>query len=272
VVDFVHRRNLTPDDDLPYVREPEYLVLLRLRLAQGDHATALALANRLLQQAETTNRTGDVIERLVLQALIFQAQKEMDCALASSKRALTLAQPEGFVRVFLDEGEPLAKLLNQAKVRQSGTGYAAELLSAIGTTTTNELPTPQLLIEPLSPRELEVLALIETGHSNQAIAARLVISLPTVKRHISNIYAKLGVDSRTQARSSQAAISIHPQYNPRYNLRSMSSRPKTDKLVAKDEEAIWTANSSRFALRASSATNGQSGWMVWTCSRVTTAR
>ncbi len=79
------------------------------------------------------------------------------------------------------------------------TVYAAELLSAIGTVTGNEPSAPQLLIEPLSPRELEVLALIESGHSNQAIAARLVISLPTVKRHISNIYAKLGVDSRTQA-------------------------------------------------------------------------
>lgn len=199
VVDFVQRRHLTPDDDIPHLREPEYLVLLRLRLAQGDHAAAVALANRLLQQAEASNRIGDVVERLVLQALVFQAQKEMDCAQASLKRALTLAQREGFVRVFLDEGEPLAKLLYQVKARQSGTGYAAELLSAISTVTGNESPAPQLLIEPLSPRELEVLALIESGHSNQAIAARLVISLPTVKRHISNIYAKLGAESRTQA-------------------------------------------------------------------------
>lgn len=199
VADFVQRRNLAPEDDIPYVREPEYLVLLRLRLAQGDHAAALALADRLLQPAEVANRTGDVIERLVLQALIFQAQKEMDCALASLKRALTLAQREGYVRVFLDEGEPLAKLLYQAKARQMGAGYATELLSAIGAATGIEQPAAQLLIEPLSPRELEVLALIEIGHSNQAIAARLVISLPTVKRHISNIYAKLGADSRTQA-------------------------------------------------------------------------
>jgi LuxR family maltose regulon positive regulatory protein len=199
VVDFVQQRNLAPDDDLLYIHEPEYLVLLRLRLAQGDHAAARLLANRLLQQAEATNRPGDVIERLILQALIFQAQKETDCALTSLKQALTLAQREGFVRVFLDEGEPMAKLLYQAKARQTGTGYAAELLSTIGTAPGSELPASQLLIEPLSPRELEVLALIEAGHSNQAIAARLVISLPTVKRHISNIYAKLGVDSRTQA-------------------------------------------------------------------------
>ena len=174
-------------------------MLLRLRLAQGDHAAALALADRLLQPAKVANRTGDVIERLVLQALIFQAQKEMDCALTSLKRALTLAQREGYVRVFLDEGEPMAKLLYQAKARQMGAGYATELLSAIGAATGNEQPAAQLLIEPLSPRELEVLALIEIGHSNQAIAARLVISLSTVKRHISNIYAKLGADSRTQA-------------------------------------------------------------------------
>jgi LuxR family maltose regulon positive regulatory protein len=198
-VDFVRQRNLAPDDDIPYTREPEYLVLLRLRLAQGDYVAALALVNRLLQQAETTNRTSDVIERLVLQALGFQARKETDCALTSLKRALALAQREGHMRVFLDEGEPMAKLLYQARAHQTGTGYAAELLSAMGTATSSELPAPQLLIEPLSPRELEVLALIEAGNSNQAIAARLFISLPTAKRHISNIYAKLGVDSRTQA-------------------------------------------------------------------------
>ena len=198
-VDFVQRRNLTHDDDIPYLREPQYLVLLRLRLAQGDYAAALTLAGRLLGQAEATNRMGDVIERLVLQALIFQTEKELGRALTSLGRACALAQREGYVRVFLDEGEPMAKLLYQAKAHQMGTGYAAELLSMLGRANDRELPSAQLLIEPLSSRELEVLTLIESGHSNQAIAARLVISITTVKRHISNIYAKLGVTSRTQA-------------------------------------------------------------------------
>jgi LuxR family maltose regulon positive regulatory protein len=198
-VDFVHRRALTLDDDIPYPREPEYLLLLRLRLAQGDHAAALTLAAHLLQQAETANRTGDVIECLVLQALIYQAQKKLDQALTSLRRAFALARREGYVRIFLDEGEPMAKLLYQAKAHQIGTGYAAELLSILGRANDRESLPTQLLIEPLSSRELEVLALIESGHSNQAIAAQLVISIATVKRHLSNIYAKLGVASRTQA-------------------------------------------------------------------------
>ena len=93
----------------------------------------------------------------------------------------------------------MAKLLYQAKSHRMGAGYAAELLSAMGEATDVRQPPAQFLIEPLSQRELEVLKLIEAGCSNQGIAARLVISLPTVKRHISNIYAKLGVKSRTQA-------------------------------------------------------------------------
>jgi LuxR family transcriptional regulator, maltose regulon positive regulatory protein len=210
-VDFVQRRNLTLDDGIPYLREPEYLVLLRLRLAQGDHAAALTLAGRLLQQAETANRTGDIIERLILQALIFQAKKELDLALTSLRRAFALAQREGYVRVFLDEGEPMAKLLYQAKAHQMGTSYAAELLPMLSRANDRELPPAQLLIEPLSSRELEVLTLIESGHSNQAIAAQLVISITTVKRHISNIYAKLGVTSRTQAVACTRELQLFKQ-------------------------------------------------------------
>jgi LuxR family maltose regulon positive regulatory protein len=93
----------------------------------------------------------------------------------------------------------MAKLLYQARSHRIGTGYAAELLSAMGNAFGSALPPTELLIEPLTLRELEVLKLIEAGCSNQEIAAELVISMPTVKRHISNIYAKLGASSRTQA-------------------------------------------------------------------------
>jgi len=193
----VQQSGITVDDDIPYLREPEYLILLRVLLAQGDHDAALVLSERLLKLAEATRRMGQVIEILVLQALAFQAKKDMVHALATLDRAVSLAQPEGYVRVFLDEGEPMAKLLVQAKGH--GIGYAAELLAAMGGPAGVTQPPAQPLIEPLSAREIEVLKLIEAGCSNQDIAARLVISLPTVKRHISNIYAKLGVESRTQA-------------------------------------------------------------------------
>jgi len=153
----------------------------------------------LLHMAEAAKRVGRVIEVLVLQALAFQGKRDMDQALSVLERALALAQPEGYCRVFLDEGEPMAKLLFQAKAHRIGQGYASELLSALGEVSGTEQPPAQLLIEPLTLRELEVLKLIEAGYSNQGIADKLVISMPTVKRHISNIYAKLGVESRTQA-------------------------------------------------------------------------
>jgi LuxR family maltose regulon positive regulatory protein len=189
----------TDEAEIPYARESEYLLLLRLLLAQGDHEAALSLSGRLLRAAEATGRTGRIIEILILKALACQGKKDMSQALAALERAVSLAQPEGYARVFLDEGEPLAKLLYQAKTHLTGGSYAAELLSEASREHAAELPPDQLLIEPLTGRELEVLELIAAGHSNQAIAGRLVISLPTVKRHISNIYAKLGVQSRTQA-------------------------------------------------------------------------
>jgi LuxR family maltose regulon positive regulatory protein len=184
--------------EIPYLQEPMYLALLRLHLRRGDYSAGLALSEQLLKQ-EATKRVGRDIEILALRALAFQGMKEIQPALAALEKAFSLARPEGYVRLFLDEGEPMTKLLYQVKAQRSGGGYAAELLSALGGASRTELPPAQLLIEPLTLRELEVLKLIEGGCSNQEIAAKLVISLPTVKRHISNIYAKLGASSRTQA-------------------------------------------------------------------------
>jgi LuxR family maltose regulon positive regulatory protein len=196
---FVQQSGITPEDETSYLREPEYLILLRLLLAQGDYDAALPLSERLLQKAEVAGRAGRVIEILILQALALQGKRDMPHALATLDRAILLAQPEGYVRTFLDEGEPMAKLLYQAQAHRVAAGYASELLSVVSRAASTTPPPAQLLVEPLSARELEVLKLIEAGHSNQDIAARLVISMPTVKRHISNIYAKLGAQSRTQA-------------------------------------------------------------------------
>jgi LuxR family maltose regulon positive regulatory protein len=196
------------DGEISTLQAPLYLILLRLHQARGDCEAVLALAERLLQKLNRTKRMGRVIEILVLQALTCQGKKESDQALATLEKAISLARPEKYMRVFLDEGEPMAKLLYQAKSHQMGTGYAAELLSAMGHAFGSTLPPAQLLIEPLTLRELEVLKLIETGYSNQEIATKFVISMPTVKRHISNIYTKLEVSSRTQAISRGKELNL----------------------------------------------------------------
>ena len=196
----IEERGIKFKDEIPYRREIDYDLLLRLLLARGDYEAAIHLSNRFLQQAENkTGHVGLIIEALILRALALQGKKENEQALAVLEQALTLAQPEGFVRIFLDKGEAMTRLLCQAQSRQVGSGYAAVLLSKIGKTSGMTQPSMQLLIDPLTAREIEVLKLIKTGCTNQDIADQLVISIPTVKRHISNIYAKLGVKSRTQA-------------------------------------------------------------------------
>jgi len=195
----IQKSALSGKDGIPYQREPEYVILLRTLLAQNDYKAAITLSKRMLKQAEHTGRNGLIIEILILLALAFQGKKETDQALETLEKALALAQPEGYIRVFLDEGEAMTRLLCHAQSRQVGNGYAAVLLSGIGRISGMTQPSKQLLSKPLTTRELEVLKLIESGCSNQDIARQLVISMPTVKRHISNIYAKLGVESRTQA-------------------------------------------------------------------------
>jgi LuxR family maltose regulon positive regulatory protein len=195
----IQKRGLQIKDEIPYRRESEYILLLRVLLARGDHEAAIILSNGLLQLAEKTGQIGLAIEALILQALAFQGKKASEQALAALERALALAQPEGYVRTFLDEGEAMTRLLCQAQSRQVGSDYAAVLLSRIGKTSGMTQPSMQLLVEPLTTREVEVLKLIEAGCSNEDIAGQLFISITTVKRHISNIYGKLGVKSRTQA-------------------------------------------------------------------------
>jgi len=195
----VQKRGVTIRDEISFRRGFEYELLLRVLIARGEHEAALILSNRLLQQAETTGHIRLTIEVLILQALILQGMKDTGQALVALERALALAQPEGYVRSFLDEGEAMTRLLCQVQAHQVGSGYAAVLLSKIDKKSGMTQPSMQLLTKPLTAREVEVLKLIKAGCSNQDIAGQLVISLPTVKRHISNIYTKLGVESRTQA-------------------------------------------------------------------------
>jgi LuxR family maltose regulon positive regulatory protein len=115
------------------------------------------------------------------------------------ERALSLAEPEGYVRTFVDEGEPMARLLRRALAQGLAPSYVASLLAALGEEAMPLPPGEQPLVEPLTQREIEVLHLIAAGLSNQEIAQELVIALSTVKSHINHMYGKLGVKSRTQA-------------------------------------------------------------------------
>jgi LuxR family maltose regulon positive regulatory protein len=193
-----------------FLRDLEHLALARLYMAQDRHDAALAVLEPLLATAETARRLGSVIEISILQALALQAQGHVSSALVALEHALSLAQPENYVRTFVDEGEPMARLLYQAARRNLAPGYAGRLLGAFPASKSPppRRESPAALVEPLSERELEVLALIAEGLSNQEIAQRLFISLRTVKWHASNIYGKLGVSNRTQAVARARALGV----------------------------------------------------------------
>jgi LuxR family maltose regulon positive regulatory protein len=153
---------------------------------------------RLLEAAEGGGRMGSVIELLVLQALAHQARGDLPAALVPLARALALAEPEGYVRLFVDEGAPMALLLDAAAKRGIAPHYAWQLLVAFGRA--EDTPAPkQVLMEPLSERELDVLRLLSTDLDGPEIARELVVSLNTMRTHTKNIYSKLGVTSRRAA-------------------------------------------------------------------------
>jgi LuxR family maltose regulon positive regulatory protein len=196
---WAQERQLGVADELSPPREVEYVTLARVLIAQHQPEVALPLLERLLHLPEQQGRRGSALEILVLQALAHQARGDGKEAMQRLARALTMAEPEGYIRLFVDGGEPMVALLFQASARGIAPDYAATLLSAAGVTV-GAAPTPaRSLLEPLTEREREVLRLLVAGLSNAAMAQELVITIGTVKRHINSIYGKLGVNSRTQA-------------------------------------------------------------------------
>lgn len=199
--------------------EYDHISLARVWLQQGRWSEAQQLLARLLPLAETGGRVGRVIEILALQVMVHLAHKKEAQAQAALECALMLAEPEGFIRTFVDEGEPMRDVIGSWR---SNTGrrknltaeqthlfsYADRLLetfagnppqSRIADEKTKSLAHQPTLIDPLSDRELEVMHLIAQGLSNQAIAEKLFLSTGTVKVHLKHIYNKLDVNSRTQA-------------------------------------------------------------------------
>jgi len=209
---WAREQGLSVDDEIHYTREFEHITLARVLIAAGksdreagslDEATRLL--GRLLKAAETGGRLGSAIQILLLQALALQAQDNLPHALAALERALALAEQEGYVRIFVDEGEALRSLVEkQARNRDHPLSrYADKLLAAF----TQPAAAPKSgfihqksdMLEPLSERELEVLRLLRSELSGPEIAGQLIVSLNTLRTHTKNIFNKLGVNNRRAA-------------------------------------------------------------------------
>ena len=190
-----------------YLREFEDLTLVRVLLAQGCSAEALTLLDTRLAPARAAGRTAALIEIQALRALALPTPDE---ALGALQQALGLAEPEGYVRLFVDAGQPMQALLRQATVRGIAPPYVSRLLAAFGPSHPVSARALQPLVEPLTGRELEVLHLLAEDLSNREIGRRLFISLPTVKSHTRNIYGKLGVHNREEAVDRAQALGILP--------------------------------------------------------------
>jgi LuxR family transcriptional regulator, maltose regulon positive regulatory protein len=221
---FVRDRALGSEDEPGYPREREYLVLARVLLAEQASGRALGLLARLHALAAAQQRTGSVIELRALQALALAAGGDRAGALGALAEALTLGAPEGWLRVFVDEGPPMAELVRKllAGRRQELADvvpreYLARLVEAfeqaglpIRPPTSRGGMVVAGLVEPLTARELEVLGLLAAGAPNRAIAEQLVVTPETVKKHLSHLFDKLGVANRTQAVARARELGLLP--------------------------------------------------------------
>jgi LuxR family maltose regulon positive regulatory protein len=192
----------------------EYVGFVRILIAQRKLKESISILERLLEAAQMGGDVTREIELLILQALTFQSGGDINQALVTIEKALNLGEPRGFCRIFVDEGSSMARLLYNALDRGIAPVYVSRLLQAFPVDTSEQVEPPmsQVLeadyIEPLSEREIEVLQLIAEGLTNPEIAARLILSLYTVKTHTRNIYGKLGVNNRTKAVAKAKALGI----------------------------------------------------------------
>jgi LuxR family maltose regulon positive regulatory protein len=218
---WVQEQDLSMEDDLSYLREFEHITLARVLLGRyaSDRSDrtlqeAIELLVRLQQAAEGGQRAGSVLEIAILQALAHGAQGDAAAALDSLERALALAEPEGYVRAFVDEGPSMARLLREAVVRSIRPACAGALLAAYGMApqgSASPLPNSrasQALVEPLSERELDVLRLLGTDLSGPEIARELVVAPSTFRTHTKRIYSKLGVTNRRAAVKRAADLGL----------------------------------------------------------------
>jgi LuxR family maltose regulon positive regulatory protein len=215
---WTQQNGLTADDQPDYAREPGYLVLGRVLLAQGHPDRALMLLDRLYAAAAAQDRVGSLVEIGALRALALAACGQDADAVNALAGALTLACPRGYVRVFADEGPPMAALLARLIAAQrSGSGFGAVAEVPLGclarlqrALSTQDAAPEAGLVDPLTSRELEVLDMLAAGASNQAIASQLVVTLDTVKKHVSHVLSKLGAANRTEAVARARELGLIP--------------------------------------------------------------
>jgi LuxR family maltose regulon positive regulatory protein len=212
-------QGLSVENELCYLHEFDHITLARVLLARylsdranGSITEVAGLLERLLKAAEEGGRKGSVIEILVLQAIAYHAQDDLPAALLPLQHALVLAEPEGYVRMFIDEGSSMLHLLREASERKIMPDYTNKLLAAFEAEKRKSEDKPDLppaipeghrdgefLIESLSQRELKILQLIAQGLSNREIGERLFLALDTIKGHNRVIFDKLQVQNRTEA-------------------------------------------------------------------------
>jgi LuxR family maltose regulon positive regulatory protein len=210
---------LSSDDVFGFENELAHITQARVLIAQNKPKEASALLSHLEETARAAGRMGRIIEILLLKALAMQESRNSEHAIQTLTECLTLAEPEGYVRVFLDEGQPMQMLLAQWLAQASAgplRDYAIRLLSHFDaephmvTATQETGSAAQALVEPLSQRELEVLHLMALGRTNKEIARQLIVAPGTVKAHTSSIYRKLDVANRTEAVARARRLGILP--------------------------------------------------------------
>jgi LuxR family transcriptional regulator, maltose regulon positive regulatory protein len=199
---YLSQHGIRADNDLGFRGEGEYLSLARLQIAQGHPAEADELMRMLYSDADAHGQLGLMIACLCIRAVANKTLGLREEALIHLDKALSLAEPEGFIQVFIEEGPLMAQLVYEMAEKKADRQYLGRLLAAFANLAPPARQQPRKnddIIEPLSQRELQVLRLIADGLSNQEIAARLYLSVRTIKFHAGNIFSKLGVKSRTEA-------------------------------------------------------------------------
>lgn len=221
---WVENCGLSVDDQPSYLREYEHLTLARVLVTQYRRSATdevihqtIGLLNRLLAAAEAQERKASILKILVVLALVEEARGDLPAAIVFLERALILAEPEGYIRIFAEHGPPMVKLLREAMARQITLAYSQQILAVLETwgqpqddasATMPTPPAPQPLIEPLSDRELDVLRLLNTELSGPEIANELIVALSTVRTHTKRIYSKLNVRNRRAAVKRAAELEL----------------------------------------------------------------